>query len=68
MVCAPTGKQRIVANIPTLIPSFVMARLSYRFADVGPAFAGAGCRVPSIRKPSAWFLDVGSNERHAHHA
>jgi ATP-dependent Clp protease adapter protein ClpS len=38
MVCAPTGKQKIVANIPTLIPSFVMARLSYRFADVGPCF------------------------------
>jgi hypothetical protein len=53
MVCAPTGKQKIVANIPTLIPSFVMARLSYRFAAVGPAFAGAGSRVPSIRKPSA---------------
>src|SRR6266436_10235707 len=27
MVCAPTEKQKTVANIPTLIPSFVIASL-----------------------------------------
>jgi hypothetical protein len=65
MVCAPTGKHKIVANIPMLIPNFVM-ELSF-CQCAGRCFRAAGSRFASQSEPSARFFDVGRNQHHAHH-